>query len=84
MNRTLKEAAIRRYHYDSHDQLRQHLAAFLDAYNFAKCLKTLKGLTPFESICKVWTKEPDRFKHKPIQLTSGLHSGKLRRHRDPR
>ena len=25
MNRTLKEATIRRYHYDSHDQLRQHL-----------------------------------------------------------
>lgn len=74
MNRTLKEATVRRYHYDSHDQLRQHLAAFLDAYNFAKRLKTLKGLTPFESICKVWTNEPNRFKHEPIQLTSGLHT----------
>jgi transposase-like protein len=73
MNRTLKEATVRRYHYDSHDQLRQHLSAFLDAYNFAKRLKTLKGLTPFESICKVWTNEPDRFKHSPIQLTSGLN-----------
>jgi transposase InsO family protein len=45
MNRTLKEATVRRYHYDSHDQLRAHLAAFVDAYNFAKRLKTLKGLT---------------------------------------
>ena len=61
MNRTLKEATVRRYHYDSQDQLRQHLAAFLDAYNFAKRLKTLKGLTPFESIYKAWTNEPDRF-----------------------
>ena len=51
MNRTLKEATVRRYHYDSHDQLRQHLGAFLDAYNFGKRLKTLKGLTPFESVC---------------------------------
>jgi hypothetical protein len=58
----------------SQDQLRQHLAAFLDAYNFAKGLKTLKGLTPFESIYKAWTNEPDRFKHEPIQLTSGLHT----------
>ena len=74
MNRTLKEATVRRYHYDSQDQLRQHLAAFLDAYNFAKRLKTLKGLTPFESIYKAWTNEPDRFKHEPIQLISGLHS----------
>ncbi len=30
MNRTLKEATVRRYHYDSHQQLRQHLAAFLE------------------------------------------------------
>jgi len=74
MNRTLKEATVRRYHYDSHDQLRQHLATFLDAYNFAKRLKTLKGLTPFESICKAWTSEPDRFKHEPSQLTTGLHN----------
>jgi len=43
---------VRRYHYDSHDQLRQHLEAFLDAHNLAKRLKTLSGLTPFESICK--------------------------------
>lgn len=34
-----------------HDQLRAHL----DAYNFAKRLKTLKGLTPYEQICKIWT-----------------------------
>ena len=74
MNRTLKEATVRRYHYESHDQLRHHLAAFLDAYNFAKRLKTLKGLTPFESVCKVWASEPNRFKHEPIQLTSGLHT----------
>ena len=62
MNRTLKEATVRRYHYDSHDQLRQHLGAFLDAYNFGKRLKTLKGLTPFESVCAAWTKGPARFR----------------------
>ena len=38
MNRTLKEATVRRYHYDSH-QLRQHMQIFLDAYNFAERLK---------------------------------------------
>jgi hypothetical protein len=36
MNRTLKEATVQRYHYDSHEQLRRHLADFLAAYNFAK------------------------------------------------
>ena len=43
MNRTLKEATVKRYHYESHNQLREHLAAFLAAYNFAKRLKTLRG-----------------------------------------
>jgi len=45
MNRTLNDATARRYHYGSHDQLRAHLRDFLDAYNFAKRLKTHRGLT---------------------------------------
>ncbi len=52
MNRTLKEATVKRYHYETHDQLLSHLDAFLAAYNFAKRLKTLRGLTPHEFICK--------------------------------
>jgi hypothetical protein len=46
MNRTLKEATVNRYHYETQDQLKAHLAAFLDAYNFAKRLRTLRCLTP--------------------------------------
>ncbi len=36
MTRTLKEATVRRYHYDTHHALRAHLRTFLDAYNFAR------------------------------------------------
>jgi transposase InsO family protein len=53
MNRTIKDATVKRYHYDSHDQLRTHLADFMDAYNFARRLKTLSGLMPYEYICKI-------------------------------
>ena len=74
MNRTIKEATVRRYYYDSHEQLRSHLADFLDAYNFAKRLKTLKGLTPYEHICKLWTEQPQRFRLNPIHHTPGLNS----------
>jgi transposase-like protein len=74
MNRTLKEATVRRYYYESHDQLRAHLAAFVDAYNFAKRLKTLKGLTPFEHICKCWTEQPNRFTVAPTHLFPGLNT----------
>ena len=41
MNRTIKEATVKRYHYDSHNQLRGHLSDFLDTYNYARRLKTL-------------------------------------------
>jgi len=73
MNRTIKDATVRRYHYESHDQLRSHLADFLDAYNFARRLKMLSGLTPYEYICKVWTSEPDRFILNPIHQMPGLN-----------
>jgi hypothetical protein len=54
--------------------LENHLAAFLDAYNFAKRLKTLKGLTPYEVICAAWTKEPNRFRFDPTQHMAGLNN----------
>ena len=46
MNRNIKDATVKRFHYDSHDQLRRHLADFVSAYNFGRRLKTLKGLHP--------------------------------------
>ena len=74
MNRTLKEATVRRYHYETHDQLREHLETFLAAYNFAKRLKTLRGLTPYEFICKCWTENPDQFRLDPIHHKLGLNT----------
>jgi hypothetical protein len=35
-------------------------------------LKTLKGLTPFEHICKSWTSQPERFILNPLQQMPGL------------
>jgi len=71
MNRTIKEATVHRYHYESHGQLRQHLGDFINAYNFARRLKTLKGLTPYEFICKCWTNQPERFNLNPIHQIPG-------------
>ncbi|MGW9332198.1 hypothetical protein ACWGRX_19065, partial [Bosea sp. NPDC055594] len=36
-------------------------------------LKTLKGLTPYELICKRWTIEPETFKLNPIHQMPGLN-----------
>lgn len=73
MNRTIKEATVKRYHYSSHKQLKEHLHTFLMAYNFAKRLKTLKGLTPYEEIIKCWQNEPKRFKLNPLHHNMGLN-----------
>jgi transposase InsO family protein len=86
MNRTIKDATVKRFHYDSHDQLRIHLADFIAAYNFARRLKMLvdhcsrtngaqwSTLTPYEYICKIWTSEPDRFILNPIHQMPGLNT----------
>jgi transposase InsO family protein len=74
MNRTLEEATVRRYHYETHGGLRAHLTTFLEAYNFARPLKTLRGLTPFEFIAQQWTSEPHRFRLHPHHLIPGPNS----------
>jgi len=65
MNRTIKDATVKRSFYETHAELRSHLADFVTAYHFARRLKTLKGLMPYEFICKLWSKEPERFILKP-------------------
>ena len=74
MNRTIMDATVKRFHYDDHDQLRTHLADFMAAYNFARRLETVVGLTPYEYICKIWTAEPDRFILNPIHQMPGLNT----------
>ncbi len=44
------EFACSRNNYDTHDQLRGYFADFFTAYNFARRLRDLKGLTPYECI----------------------------------
>jgi transposase InsO family protein len=73
MNRNIKEATVMRYHDDRHGQLEIHLGDFINAYNYGRRLKTLKGLTPYEFIVKTWTREPERFRLNPIHQMPGLN-----------
>jgi site-specific recombinase XerD len=71
MDRTIKEATVRRFHHESYAQLRQHLTDFVATYSFARRLKTLRGLTPYEAICKAWTDDPSRSIHNSHHQTPG-------------
>lgn len=68
-----EKGTVRRYHDSGLNQLRAHFNTFLAAYNFARKLKALKGLTPAEYVAKCWTEQPKRSKQHPNQLFAGLN-----------
>ena len=74
MNRTLKEATVNNFHYTSDDELKQHLHAYLMAYNFAKRLKAIKGKTPWQFILNQWTIHPEYFILNPNHFLLGLNT----------
>jgi Integrase core domain len=46
MNRTIKDATVKRYFYETHDQLRAHLRDFVDAYNLRQTPQNPQGPHP--------------------------------------
>jgi transposase InsO family protein len=74
MNRTLKDATIKAYHYDTLAELKQHLQDFLMAYNFTKKLKALRFCSPYEKICQAWKDDPSPFYANPHLFIVGLNS----------
>ena len=51
-----------------------HLDDFVNAYNFGRRLKTLKGLTPYEFVGNAWTSQPERFTLNPLHQMPGLNT----------
>ena len=73
MNRTLKDATVKTFYYATHQQLKEHLYAYLMAYNFAKRLKAIKGHTPWQFILNQWTINPEYFIFNPNHFLLGLN-----------
>jgi hypothetical protein len=71
MNRTVKEATTKLFHYETAESLRNHILAFVSAYNFAKHLKALRWRTPFQAICDAYKADPAPFKINPHHLIPG-------------
>ena len=74
MNRTIKDATLKAFHYPDLASLKAHVLAFVAAYNFAKHLKALRWRTPFEAIAHAWTADPSRFRIDPRHLIPGPHT----------
>jgi transposase InsO family protein len=71
MNRTIKDATTKAFHYPDLDALKAHVLAFVTAYNFAKHLKALRWRTPFQAVCDAWARDPSIFSINPHHLIPG-------------
>jgi hypothetical protein len=71
MNRIVKDATIKAFHYPGLEALEAHVLAFVRAYNFAKHLTPLRWRPPFEAICDAWAKDRSIFKINPHHLIPG-------------
>ena len=74
MNRTVKDATVKAFHYETLEGLVEHATAFVTAYNFAKHLKSLRWRTPYQTICDAWIREPLPFKLDPHHLIPGPYT----------
>jgi hypothetical protein len=74
MNRTVKDATTKVFHYETTKSLCAHVLAFLSAYNFAKHLKALRWRTPFQAICDACKADPTPFKINPHHLIPGPYN----------
>lgn len=71
MNRTVKDATIKAFHYPDLESLKKHVLTFVAAHNFAKHLKALRWNTPFQSICLAWQANPSVFSINPRHIIPG-------------
>lgn len=58
--------------FTSEAHLRQLVEHFVHAYNFRRKLKTLRGKTPYEFLCRAWAEHPERFRRDPHHELVGL------------
>ena len=74
MVRTLKEATVKSFHYETRADLEAHLRAYVVVYNLGKHLKGLRWRTPLQATCDAWAKDPSVFKADPHHLITGPYT----------
>ena len=74
INRTIKDATTKTYHYNSITQFEKYLQEFVLVYNFAKRSKSLKFKTPFEFLAEKFKNNPTLFCQNPDHYSKGLKS----------
>ena len=73
-NKIIKQATTKHFHYESFEQLKGHLMAFMLYYNHQRPLKSLKFKTPWELIQECYNKDKQSFKENPNHKIVGLNN----------
>jgi hypothetical protein len=73
MVRTNKEATVKSFRYISINELRRHVRDWLTACNFAKMLKILRSIAPYEAVQEPRKSKSDVFIVKPTHHMLGLN-----------
>ena len=74
VNKKIKENTVRKYHYESVEQLKEHLYFYILDYNFNKKLKALNFRTPYETIIDKHRQFPEIFKQNPVNKFVGRNN----------
>src|SRR3954454_14884039 len=74
MNRTVKDATIKAFHYPDLEALQAHVLAFVTACKFTKHLKALRWRTPFQAVRDAWQANPSIFTIDPHHRIRGAHT----------
>jgi transposase-like protein len=74
INKKIKENTVRKYQYDSVEQLKEHLYFYILDYNFNKKLKALNFHTPYEIIIQKYQQAPQLFHHNPVNKFVGRNN----------
>lgn len=61
MNGRIKKATVKKFRYESYEQLANHLTKFMNTYNLKTKLKSLGKRTPFEKVQEYRIERPDKF-----------------------
>jgi IS30 family transposase len=73
MNKIIKSYTVKKYHYETLDQITKHVMAFLLVYNYQKKLVALKYQTPYNKMVQIFKETPVFFKSDPRDKTMGRY-----------
>lgn len=74
MNRTIKDATVKVFHYEALESLPDHVRAFVTAYNFAKRAGSAPMPNSVQAICDACARNPLPFKISPHHLIPGPYN----------